>query len=131
MSIEFEIPAGASADLQVEVIDAETVGAFLEGMPFVFATPRMVWHMECACELAARPHLPDGWVSVGTAVDIRHLAATPVGRTVTASAKVASFDGRIITFEVEAHDGVRKIGDGIHKRAAVDKARFESKLESA
>ena len=73
--------------------------------------------------------LPPGWVSVGVGVNVEHLAATPVGRTVTAKATVTEVaDGRI-TFAVEAHDGVEQIGTGTHVRAAIDVARFMRRME--
>jgi predicted thioesterase len=67
---------------------------------------------------------------VGTEVNIRHLAATPVGLTVTASAKVLEVDGRIVKFAVEAHDGVERIGDGTHTRAIIDMDRFEARTNA-
>jgi fluoroacetyl-CoA thioesterase len=67
---------------------------------------------------AIQPRLPAGWVSVG-------VAATPVGRTVTATAKIRLVTTKLVEFEVEAHDGVRLIGKGTHTRAPVEVARFE------
>ena len=71
-----------------------------------------------------RRPLPAGWVTVGSEVDIRHLAPTPVGRTVTATARVIAVEGRSVLFAVEAHDGERKIGEGRHRRGAVNLKRF-------
>ena len=87
----------------------------------------MIYLMEVAAADAIQPHLPDGWVSVGVAVSIRHLAATPVGLTVTATARVTRVSDGTIAFAVEAHDGVESIGDGTHVRAAVELARFETR----
>jgi predicted thioesterase len=73
--------------------------------------------------------LPPGWVSVGVDVCIRHLAATPIGRTVTATARVTAVGDKLVAFEVEAHDGVNLIGTGTHTRAPVELARFERNLQ--
>ena len=102
-----------------------TVAHFHPGMPEVYGTPFMIYLMEVAASNAIQSLLPPGWVSVGTEVNVKHLAATPIGRTVTARAHVESVDERSITFSVEAHDGIDRIGTGTHSRAAVDVARFE------
>jgi predicted thioesterase len=90
----------------------------------VYATPMMIMAMEKASGLAIAGHLPPGWVTVGSTVDIRHLAPTPVGRIVTATASVLEVEGRSVLFAVEAHDDERKIGDGRHRRGAVNLERF-------
>lgn len=89
-------------------------------LPPVLATPVMIMLMENAALNALRPYFTAGETAVGTHLDIRHLAATPVGRTVTATAKVTEVEGRRITFAVEAHDGERQIGLGAHERIVVD-----------
>ena len=77
---------------------------------------------------AIHPHLPEGWVSVGAEVNVRHLAATPIGRTVTATATVTAVNERLVSFRVEAHDGVRRIGEGTHVRGVIDLKKFEERL---
>ena len=101
-----------------------TVGGHVEGMPFVYGTPMMIMLMEKASGLAVAGHLPPGWVTVGAEVNVRHLAPTPIGRTVTATAKVVEVKGRSVLFAVEAHDGERKIGEGTHRRGAVNLESF-------
>ena len=105
-----------------------TVGAHVEGMPFVYGTPMMVMLMEIASGSAVADHLPPGWATVGSEVNVRHLAPTPVGRTVTATARVIAVEGRSVPFSVEAHDGVHKIGEGTHRRGAVNLERFASRI---
>ena len=105
-----------------------TVGAHVEGMPFVFGTPMMILAMETAAVAAAAPYLPDGWATVGSEVNVRHLAPSPVGRTVTATARVVEVSGRSLLLAVEAHDGVRKIGDGTHRRGVVNLESFAKRL---
>ena len=73
-------------------------------------------------------HLSPGWVSVGTEVNIRHLAATPVGRTVRATARVISLAPASVEFAVEVHDDKRKIGEGTHRRGTVEIAAFEKRF---
>lgn len=105
-----------------------TVAHFHPAMPEVYGTPFMIYLMEVAASNAIQPFLPAGHVSVGTEVNVKHLAATPVGRTVTAKARVVAVDGRRVTFTVEAHDGDERIGAGSHSRSVIDVARFEQKL---
>jgi fluoroacetyl-CoA thioesterase len=108
-----------------------TVGAQIDGMPFVYATPMMILAMEIASGEAVKGHLPAGWVTVGTEVNVRHLAPTPVGRTVVVTARVEEVVGRALLFAVEAHDGVRKIGAGAHRRGAVNLESFVKRIDGA
>jgi predicted thioesterase len=97
-------------------------------MPFVFGTPMMILAMEIAAGQAVNAHLPAGWATVGSEVNVGHLAATPLGRTVTATARVIEASGRTMLFAVEAHDGVRKIREGTHRRGAVNLESFAKRL---
>ena len=94
----------------------------------VFATPSLVGLMESAAMEALRGCLPDGDTTVGTRIDVEHLAATPLGDTVRAEARLVSVDGRRLLFEVEAHDSVRQVGRGRHERMIVARERFLEKL---
>ena len=123
-----EIPVGASAAQSVLVTRDLTVAHFHADMPEVYGTPMMIYLMEVASAAAINPYLPSGWVTVGTAVDIEHLAPTPVGRTVTATATVLRVEGRVVRFAVEAHDGVRQVGRGRHQRAAIQLEKFMARL---
>ena len=118
------VQVGMTARTQVVVTRELTVGAHVEGMPDVYGTPFMILLMEIAAGLAVKAHLPPGWVTVGTEVNVRHLAPTPVGRTVVATARVLEVEGRSALFAVEAHDGERKIGEGTHRRGAVNLDAF-------
>lgn len=97
-------------------------------MPFVFGTPMMILTMEIASGQTVAAHLPPGWATVGSEVNVRHLAPTPMGRTVTATARVVEVSGRSLLFAVEAHDGVRKVGEGTHRRGAVNLESFAKRL---
>jgi fluoroacetyl-CoA thioesterase len=107
-----------------------TVAHFHPTMPEVYGTPFLVYLLEVAASNAIRDHLPPGWVSVGYEVHIKHLAPTPIGRTVTATARLYSIDGRFVKFSVEAHDGIAKIGQGTHVRGVVELARFNNNLRA-
>jgi fluoroacetyl-CoA thioesterase len=88
----------------------------------------MILYMEMAAGSAIASHLPEGFVSVGMDVKVRHLAATPVGRTVHAIARVVEIDRKSVVFDVEAWDGDRKIGDGTHRRGVVNVVEFEERF---
>ena len=122
------IKIGMSAERTLVVPPERTVGHFVAGMPMVYATPMMILEMEMTSGDAIRKYLQPGWVTVGTEVDIRHLAATPVGATVRTTARVIAVERRVIRFEVEAFQGERKIGDGRHARALVNVETFNKRL---
>lgn len=124
------IPEGATASRAVTVTRDLTVAHFNDGMPEVYGTPMMIYLMEVASAAAIEEFLPEGWVSVGVAVDVRHLAGTPIGFKVTATARVVSVDEKTVCFEVEAHDGAETVGKGRHVRAPVELARFEKGMRT-
>lgn len=123
-----DVEPGMVGRAEVSVTRELTVGAHVEGMPLVYATPMMIMLMEKASGAAVAGHLPPGWVSVGSEVNVRHLAPTPLGRTVVATARVVAVEGRSILFAVEAHDGERKIGEGVHRRGAINLEAFARRL---
>lgn len=99
-------------------------------MPEVFATGFLVGFLEWACIKAINPHLD--WPeeqTVGTHIDVSHVAATPAGFTVTAKVKLIEVDGRRLVFEVEAHDGLDLISKGKHERFVINKDKFGSKMK--
>jgi predicted thioesterase len=122
------ITTGLSAERTLVVPAERTVGHFVPGMPMVYATPMMILEMEMASGDAIRGRLQPGWVTVGTEVDIRHLAAALVGSTVRTTARVIEVGRRVIRFEVEAFEGARKIGEGRHARGLINVAKFEERL---
>jgi predicted thioesterase len=123
-----KVTLGMTAEKLVTITSEMTVGHVVPGMPAVYGTPMMILHMEMAAGSAVQPFLPAGHVSVGMMVNIRHLAATPVGRTVRAVARVVAVEPKSVLFDVEAWDGDRKIGDGTHRRGVVDVAEFERRF---
>jgi fluoroacetyl-CoA thioesterase len=122
------ISAGLRAERRLTVAPDMTVQHFVPSMPAVYGTPIMILHMEMTSGDAIAPVLPDGFVTVGTVVDIRHLAATPVGREVRVTAIVTKVERKTVWFEVEAFDGERKIGDGRHARGVVNTADFKARF---
>ncbi len=99
-------------------------------MPEVFATGYLVGLMEWACILAVNQHLD--WPeeqTVGTHIDISHIAATPPGLEVTVKVKLIEVDGRKLLFEVEAHDELDLISKGRHERFVINKAKFDAKMK--
>ena len=125
------IPVGAKGTYTLRVAPGHLANQFKDAaLPPVFATPMMVTAMENAALNAVRDYLDPGESAVGTAVNIRHLAATPVGHRVTAEAVVTKVDGRRIEFDVTARDEIEEIGNGTHERMVVDLARLAQRLEA-
>jgi len=123
------IPIGAKGTFTQRVMPADLANQFKDAMlPPVFATPMMIRAMENAALNAIRGYLDAGESAVGTAVDVRHLAATPAGHQVTAEAEVTGVDGRRVMFNVSAHDETEEIGRGTHERMVVDLRRIGERL---
>jgi fluoroacetyl-CoA thioesterase len=101
----------------------------VEGMAPVLATPRLISFMERTAHLAVLPYLAEGQSTVGVHVDVRHLAATPVGMEVRFRAELVEVDRRRLRFKVEAWDEVEKIGEGEHERFIIDWQRFLDGIE--
>ena len=119
-----DIQVGLAATATVTVADRLLATAMGSGSVAVLATPAMVALMEAAAVDALKPVLLPDQSSVGVALDIRHLAATPPGRQVRARAKVIKVQGKKVTFQVQAWDESELIGEGTHTRYIVDVARF-------
>jgi len=100
-----------------------------QAMPKVFATGYMIGLIEWTCIQVMNPHLD--WPreqSVGTHIDVSHVAATPPGLEVTVTVKLVEVDGRRLVFEVQAHDGIDLITRGRHERFVIDKEKFDRKM---
>lgn len=130
MKPALNIPVGLKGEITIEVGTEMTVAAHMEDMPEVYGTPIMIYHMESVAGQSIIPHLPEGWVSVGVVVNVKHLAATPTGAKVTLKSEVIAVDDHTVTFAVEAHDGFEKIGEGTHVRAPVAMDRFMKKVRA-
>jgi len=110
------------------VVHENTAASVGAGGVEVFGTPMMIALMENASWQAVAVGLDEGQVTVGTVVNIRHLAATPLGQRVRAEAELVEIDGRRLVFKVTAYDEHQKIGEGQHERAVVHLERFLSRL---
>lgn len=121
------VPIGTRGEFQKQVDFIHTLMAWREELPPVLSTPHMIGWMEAAAFEALLPFCEGDEVSVGTAIDIIHRAATGTGATVKCEAVLEEFDGRFYRFRVSAHDGSEVLGHGAIKRAIVSKGKFEEK----
>ncbi len=123
-----EITVGMKGEASILVEREDTALEVGSGSLLVFATPCMVALMEgAACEAIAAA-MPEEKTSVGISLDIRHIAATPVGIEVRVEAEVTQVEGNTVTFQVTAYDEAGKIGEGTHKRAIITAQRFLDKV---
>ena len=119
-----QLRVGLQGHASTRVTPENTATHWGSGELYVFSTPHMVALMECAAVDAVDKHLDAGCRSVGTVVDVRHLASTPVGNPVEAQATLVEIDGRRLVFDVVAHSADVKIGEGRHERFVVQVDRF-------
>lgn len=123
------IPIGAKATATLRVQPEHLANRFKDALlPEVFATPMMIRLMENAALNAMRPYLDPGESAVGTAVDVKHLSATPVGHQVSATAEVTGVEGKRVDFTVSASDEKGEIGKGTHQRIVIDLQSFNERL---
>jgi predicted thioesterase len=123
------ITPGLTGEVEITVEARDTAHAMGNVGIHVLATPRLVALLEQAAIRAVAPHLPAGATTVGTRLDVRHLAATPVGFRVRVRAVLREVDGRRLVYAVEAHDDAEQIADGTHERFQVDPTRFLARVE--
>lgn len=118
---------GEKHEVKIVVSEEITAAKMRSGSLPVLATPFMVALMEQAASELCDKHLQEGISTVGTALDIQHLAPTPVGAEVKAIATVTAYDGRKVCFDVEAHDEIGLIGKGTHERFSIKIDKFMEK----
>ena len=121
------IQTGLTCKKKITVTPEMTAAAMGSGALEVLATPSMIALMEGTAQEAVQSHLEDDRGTVGTRIDVRHLAATPVGMEVTCTAEVTEVDRRRIVFTVKAEDEKEVIGEGIHERFVIDNEKFFAK----
>jgi len=125
------IPPGARGSFTLVVGQEHLANRFKDAMlPPVLATPVMIMVMENAALNAIKPYFDAGESALGTRVDVTHLAATPVGRSITGHAEVTRVEGRRIEFTVRATEAAEDIGTGTHERMVIDVKRFAERLQS-
>ena len=123
------LKTGLKNSVDIIVTDDLSAKNMSSGSLCVLATPALIAGMENVCMNCVRPFLEDGFTTVGTKVNIDHLAATPLGDTVTYSCELIEIDRRRLVFTVQAFDSKGKTGEGTHERFIVDAERFMSKLK--
>ncbi|MCD6040421.1 MAG: thioesterase [Burkholderiales bacterium] len=124
-----ELHPGLSGRAELIVGDEHTAPRIGSGKVHVLATPVMINVIEAAALAAIEHLLPPGYQSLGTRLDVRHIAATPVGMKVTATAVVTKVESRTVTFRVEAKDEKDLIGDGTHERVIVNVEKFDARVQ--
>ncbi len=129
MALVLNLPAGLVGTAELLVGEHHTAPRVGSGRIHVLATPVMINLIEAAALDCAEGALPEGHQSLGIHLDVRHIAATPVGMRVTATAELVSVEGRTLKFKVSAHDEQELIGDGTHDRVVVNVARFVARVE--
>jgi predicted thioesterase len=127
--MEPDVRAGLTGRAELLVGEEHTAPRIGSGRVHVLATPVMINLIEAAALEAVEKLLPPGHQSLGTVLNVRHIAATPVGMRVTATAEVTGVEGRTIRFRVEARDEKDLIGDGTHERVVVNVAKFDERVQ--
>jgi len=128
MDFSLPIEPGASGKVELVVGDEHTAPRVGSGKVRVLATPVMINLFEAAALAAIERLLPPGYQSLGTILNVRHIAATPVGMRVFALARTTKIKGRTVSFFVEAHDEKELIGDGTHERVIVNVEKFDLRV---
>ena len=120
---------GLRGQATLVVAEEHTAPRVGSGRVHVLATPVMINLIEAAALEAVEKLLPPGHQSLGTVLNVRHIAATPVGMRVTATAEVTGVEGRTVRFRVEARDERELIGDGLHERVVVNVEKFDQRVQ--
>jgi fluoroacetyl-CoA thioesterase len=129
MDLQTGLQPGLEGEASLTVADEHTAPRVGSGRVRVLATPVMINLIEAAALAAIEHLLPQGYQSLGTHLDVRHIAATPVGMEVVAVARVSRVEGRTVSFLVEARDEKELIGDGTHERVVVNVAKFDARVQ--
>ena len=127
---DFNLRIPMHGEARTQVTGDNTALKFGSGSVDVFGTPAMIALMEEASINTVDKKLPEGFATVGIELSIKHIAATPKGMNITASAELLEIDGKRLVFKVEAFDEVEKIGEGIHQRYIIELDKFKSKAQS-
>ena len=125
-----ELTPGLTGETETVVTEAQTAARLGSGLVPVLGTPALVGLMEGAAVQSLAGHLPPGQTSVGSRIDVRHLAPTPVGMRVRARAELTNVQGRRLEFRIEAWDEVEQIGTATHERFVVAVERFVAQAQA-
>ncbi|MBM3367201.1 MAG: thioesterase [Betaproteobacteria bacterium] len=129
MELSSTLRPGGTGNATLVVSDAHTAPRVGSGLVHVLATPMMVNLFEAAALDAVDQYLPAGYQSLGTVLNVRHIAATPVGMKVRAQAEVLRVEGRTVFLKVAAYDEKDLIGDGLHERVVVNVEKFSQRIK--
>jgi len=124
-----KLTSGIYAEITLIVTETDTAAKWGSGLVPVFGTPSLVGMMEAAAVKSLDGKLPEGQTTVGGHIDVRHLAATPVGMQVRSRAELTSIEGKKLTFQIAAWDEVEKIGEALHERFVIDKEKFVARTQ--
>lgn len=124
------LEVGIKGQRETIVTKENTAAGIGSGSLEVFSTPMMILLMEESCFMSVNDILEEGFTTVGTCVNVKHLSATPLGMKVVIMSELINVDGRALTFKVEAYDEKGLIGEGIHERFIVNNEKFQSKTDS-
>ena len=134
MGTKIEVKPGLEPGLRMElreVVGSQNIASIWgSGALDVYSTPAMIAIMEKASVLAAAPFLPEGCSTVGTALDVRHIASSPLGANIRAEAVLTGVDGRRLSYEVRVWDDKELVGEGRHERFIIDNKKFMEKTEA-
>jgi fluoroacetyl-CoA thioesterase len=129
MDLPATLQPGLSGHAELIVGEEHTAPRVGSGLVHVLATPVMINLFEAAALDAVDQHLPAGYQSLGTILNVRHIAATPVGMKVSALARITRMEGRTVFLSVEARDEKELIGDGLHERVVVNVEKFSQRVQ--
>lgn len=124
------LAAGIKGEMTMKVEKENTAAVMKSGTLAVFATPAMIALIEETAWKSVAEELEEGSVTVGTSLNINHLAATPVGMCVTCQTTLVEVDGRRLVFSVDVEDETGKVGEGTHERFIVFAEKFQSKADA-
>jgi fluoroacetyl-CoA thioesterase len=127
--VDLSLSPGLAGTAELVVADEHTAPRVGSGRVHVLATPVMINLIEAAALDAIERHLPEGYQSLGTVLNVRHIAATPVGMIATARVEVVRVEGRTVFFSVSVKDEKELIGDGTHERVVVNVEKFAARVK--
>jgi len=129
MDLSATLAPGLTGRTELVVGEEHTAPRVGSGLVHVLATPVMINLFEAAALDAVDQHLPAGYQSLGTVLNVRHIAATPVGMKVFSIARIIKVEGRTVFLSVEARDERELIGDGLHERVVVNVEKFSERVK--
>ena len=124
------LEVGIIKTIEEYVTKEKTAKVFGSGALSVYATPAMITLMEKTSAMLVEPFLAEGEGTVGISVNIKHISATPVGKTITCNSELVEIDKKRLVFKVEAYDEKGKIGEGTHERFIINNDRFMEKVNT-